>query len=245
MPITGETVNGDTLARVQMRLAKAEKELDMMQRARAMTQDKRLRFFGPNASGSNSRNNKSDSPSETADKAAKKSRLDAAEVEVRIAFAPVLTCFICGTTTSVSIAHIVTTGEADYSAFGVAAGYVCDLDVFSIRNFVPLCGSYGQRGTCHDAFDRYLVNIMYNPLEKFYFLLCAEDAPERLKSLAEDPYYKLVRPESWTPYHRLLSWRAQQSAICHRYTAAFEQLGRMSYLSEVAASLGSVDASEY
>ena len=155
-----------------------------------------------------------------------------------------LKCFFCGTAESVSIAHIVNTGEANYSEFGRGAGYIGDLDVFSARNFIPLCGRHGQRDSCHDAFDRYLVAIMYNPLATRYFLLCADDAPERLRVLSSDPDHALHPPDGWTPYHRLLAWRAQQSAIDHRYDADVDQLLLMNHLSETAESVGSNGTSD-
>ena len=228
---------------LKSRLETTQKELDLLQRARVLDQDPRLRSYGPNASGSNSRSSNSDPIEVKEAKAAKKRMLDDAKRQARSLFGSPMVCLICGTEDNISIAHIITTGENDYSEYGIGFGYKSDLNVFSPGNFIPLCGHLGNRGTCHDAFDRYLVSIVFNPFEKRYLLICADDAPEHLKTKSNAPDYKLNLPAGWTPYHRLLAWRARYSAIVHRYNVDETILSRMNHLSEVAKSVSSVESS--
>ena len=48
--------------------------------------------------------------------------------------------------------------------FGINNRYVDELDSKSKRNFIPLCGTKGQAGTCHNEFDNYGITLLYNPL---------------------------------------------------------------------------------
>jgi hypothetical protein len=118
------------------------------------------------------------------------------------------------------------------------------LNVFSIRNVIPLCGNLGQRDSCHDAYNRHVVAMLHNPFEQRYFLLCAEDAPGRLVALSQAPGHRLNLPEGWTPYHRLLAWRAQYSAVRHRYNVDLTTLRSMNALSEGAESVADGDTED-
>ena len=245
--IDGARLYADVLTRLaamEESNVKLKEEVEQLQRAQAMARDPRLRYFGVNVSGSNSRSSKSDSVGERAAKAAKAARLLEVKAQVKVVFGPIMSCFFCGTTEGITIAHIVTTGEDEYEEFGTASRYVSDLDVFSMRNFIPLCGHHRQRGSCDDAFDKHLVAIMYDPFVPRYFLVCAEEAPERLIVLSQAPDHRLKLPEGWTPYHRLLAWRAQHSAVSHRYNANLETLQAMNALSEGAESVADNDAED-
>jgi hypothetical protein len=60
-------------------------------------------------------------------------------------------CLFCGRKDKISEAHLINgIKKMDYSDFGVQAGYECDLDVTSARNYIPLCGLLGEKDTCHD-----------------------------------------------------------------------------------------------
>ena len=75
-------------------------------------------------------------------------------------------CAFCGNT-PVTMAHIVAgDSEMDYSPF--SRGYVSKLDVKSPRNFLPLCGTLGSYGSCHDEFDKFRLTLLYRPFQSTY-----------------------------------------------------------------------------
>ena len=221
-----------------------KKEMEKLKMAQAMTQDPRLRYFGVSVSGSNSRSSRSDSSNERAAKCENVARLRDVKAQVQNVFGPTPTCFFCGTTEAITIAHIVSTGEDAYDDFGSANMYRNPLDVFSARNFIPLCGTLGQRDSCHDAYDKHLVAILHNPFEQRYFLFCADEAPGRLVALSQAPGHCLKLPVGWTPYHRLLAWRAQYSAVRHRYNVDLTTFRSMNALSEGAESVADGDTED-
>ena len=236
------------------RLSILEEQLLKLEKENALNQDKRLIFFSKCVNGSNSRKsrgsssnsgatNQSESNTDQVELKTAKDKMARAKKNIKSIFGDPMQCFMCGSETEVTIAHIVTSGEADYSVYGTSGGYRDDLDVHSIRNFVPLCGREGMRGTCHDAFDRYLVAIMYDPFQTKYFLLCADGAPEKLKEIAKNGT-KLVSPEGWKPYHRLLAWRARKSAIDYCYSVDTTDFVNMNNMSEESNSVGDMDEDE-
>jgi len=174
-------------SKLEADILQLKKAMEELKRAQAMTQDPRLRYFGVSVSGSNSRSSRSNSADKRAAKSEKAARLRDMKAQVKDFFGPTPTCFFCGTTEAVSIAHIVSTGKVAYDHFGPTYGYRTPLNVFSVRNFIPLCGTLGQRDSCHDAYNRHLVAILHNPFEQRYFLLCAEDAPGRLVAFSQAP----------------------------------------------------------
>ena len=225
-----------------------EGKLLKLEKENKLNQDRRLIIFSKCVNGSNSRKsrssgsnsgatNQSESNIDQVEVKTAKDKMARATKDIKTIFGDPLRCFICCSVTDISIAHIVTSGEEDYSVFGKSAGYRDDLDVYSIRNLVPLCGREGMRDTCHDAFDKYLVAIMYNPLQTKYFLLCANEAPEKLKEIAKEGT-TLVLPDGWTPYHRLLAWRARKSAIDYCYSVDLDDFLKLNEMSEDSNSVG-------
>ena len=118
-------------------------------------------------------------------------------------------CLFCGATYNITRAHIVAANKnVDYSVFGRANGYKDELDVLSPRNYIPLCGSLGVNGSCHDAYDKHQIALMYNPFEQVYVLYCYGDSPK----FRELHMKKIAISHDARPYHRLLSWRARKCA---------------------------------
>ena len=111
------------------------------------------------------------------------------------------TCLFCGNTEpDVTSAHIVAGNkQKSYSQFG-RPKYKSNLQIKSARNFIPLCGTLGMEGTCHDNFDRYLMTLIYNPLQQEYTVYCLGSQHQlHGKKVELHPDHK--------PYTRLLSWR--------------------------------------
>lgn len=109
------------------------------------------------------------------------------------------------------MAHIVPGANGvDYSPF--CEGYSTPLDVKSARNFLPLCGTEGIYGTCHDEFDKFRITLLYNPLRGVYTIFCLD--------LANSPKADLhltdinVDPD-FPPYRRLLAWRTRKCLLEH------------------------------
>jgi hypothetical protein len=73
----------------------------------------------------------------------------------------------------------------------------------SARNFLPLCGTEGIYGTCHDEFDKFRITLLYNPLRGVYTIYCLDlvNSPKadlHLRDINVDP--------DFPPDRRLLAW---------------------------------------
>jgi hypothetical protein len=91
-----------------------------------------------------------------------------------------------------------------YRCFGRAEGYKDDFDGFSERNQVPLCGTEGDVGSCHDLVDSFQLVLLYDPLQRIYYFY-SDSNP--YKAVA-NPVNPLLRP-----YRRILCWRAKAAAV--------------------------------
>lgn len=120
-------------------------------------------------------------------------------------------CAFCGTNNNITMAHIVAgVNGVDYSPF--CDGYSTPLDVKSARNFLPLCGTEGSYGTCHDEFDKFRITLLYNPLRQAYTIYCLDlvNSPKAALHLTDinvDP--------NFPPYRRLLAWRTRKCLLEH------------------------------
>jgi hypothetical protein len=125
-------------------------------------------------------------------------------------------CLFCGCSGKISTVHLVAgNSKVNYSPFGSANGYIGELDVKSPRNFIPLCGTLGQEGTCHDGFDKHLIMILHNPLAKNpsekYQLHCFGAGYQHLHG----KFIPIPSDPDVRPYHRLLAWRARKCILEH------------------------------
>ena len=128
------------------------------------------------------------------------------------------TCLFCGETNKISKAHLVAGNHSvNYSPFGVSNGYRDNLDVKSPRNFIPLCGTLGEAGTCNDAFDKYLLTIIFDPMKNLYRVISFDSS---FVKHAEVSNKELSVPEKCRPYTRLLTWRARKCLFEHGYRIA-------------------------
>lgn len=118
-------------------------------------------------------------------------------------------CAFCGATSSVTTAHIVpSSSDLDYSLF--STGYVSNLNPKSPRNFLPLCGTLGSYGTCHDEFDKFRLTLLYRPFESVYTIFCLDimNSPKsslHMKDIVVDP--------AFPPYRRLLAVRTRKCLL--------------------------------
>lgn len=112
-------------------------------------------------------------------------------------------CLFCGSDDNITRARLVADSkDMNYSAFGKPY-YKTDLDLKSIRNFIPLCGTLGQKGTCRDLFDKYLISMLYNPLSKKYRIICLDSTADQYRLHGNEVELK------HEPYTRLLAWRTK------------------------------------
>jgi hypothetical protein len=113
-------------------------------------------------------------------------------------------CVVCGEVVNVTLAHIVAGNNAtDYKPFSTPK-YIDDLDVKSPRNFLWLCGSEGNEGTCHNEFDRYLLTLWYNPFSGKYRIFSLN---KNWAKYSDRHNVELALPHK--PYRRLLAWRTR------------------------------------
>jgi hypothetical protein len=110
-------------------------------------------------------------------------------------------CAFCRTKTNISVAHIVPgANDVDYSPF--CTGYSTPLDEKSPRNFLPLCGYEGMKGTCHDEFDKFRITLLYNPLRQAYTIYC----PDLVNSPKADLHNTDIDVDpNFPPYRKLLA----------------------------------------
>lgn len=126
------------------------------------------------------------------------------------------TCAFCGTNVNVTHAHLVASNHAlTYDEFSTARGYNTDLDVLSPRNFLPLCGTLGVKETCHDAFDKYRMTLVYSAQRRVYTIYCLDlkRAPQRIANLH---LKDIIVDDNFPPYRRLLAWRTRKCLVEHR-----------------------------
>lgn len=133
--------------------------------------------------------------------------------------------------------HSLFLRHSDYRPFGKGNGYKDELEVFSDRNYMPLCGTDGESGTCHDAIDKHLIHVVYNPLTKSYHLVCAPAAPQHFHKLDG----KLTPPPDWNPYRRLLAWRSIKCGTDYGFELNLESFKTLNQLSENSNSVGDAD----
>jgi hypothetical protein len=120
-------------------------------------------------------------------------------------------CAFCGTSNNITVTHIVPgDNHLDYSPF--CEGYSTPLDVKSARNFLPLCGTEGIYGTCHDEFDKFRITLLYNPLRGVYTIFCLDlkNSPKAHLHLTD-----INVDANFPPYRRLLAWRTRKCLLEH------------------------------
>ena len=227
---------------------KLKDENETMKREKQLNFDRRLNFFASNVKGSHSYRSKSSNGS-TGEKQQMKKLITDAKNNAKDRFTDggkfALRCVICNSFdlpgTPIAIAHIVSSAMSDYGDFGVENGYKDDLDVFSVRNYMPLCGAHGQEGTCHDAMDKHLIHIRCDSLSSSYHVDCAKEAPQHFHDLSE---LALTTPPGWNPYRRLLAWRSRKCGTEYGFTPDFGRFEAMNQISENSNSVGDADDDE-
>ena len=118
-------------------------------------------------------------------------------------------CLFCGETEGVTAAHLVAAvKDCDYKEFGQLNGYTDELEVTSPRNFLPLCGTKGQAGSCHDEFYNYRIALLYNPIERKYCVHCLDESFKDGK--VHGNVFEISGPSP--PYRRLRAWRSRKAA---------------------------------
>jgi hypothetical protein len=148
------------------------------------------------------------------------------------------TCVICNKEDSITFAHIISSALDDYSLFGIKNNYKDDLDVFSERNFMPLCGTEGENGSCLDAIDKHLIHVRYDVFQKLYHVNCSPNAPEHFIEISKR---SLIVPPGWNPYHRLLAWRSRKCGTEYGFIPDFGSFETMNRFSENSNSVRDIN----
>ena len=252
-PVEVETIESlkaqlaEVKAKAVAALADSQRKVEELEREKRLNFDPRLHLFARNVKGSHSYRSKSNNSSTDNDKQRQLKELTKiAKTNANKLFTSdgqiLATCIVCGKDGSNEIpiiaAHIISSALEDYSAFGVENGYKDNLDVFSTRNFMPLCGTLGAEGTCHDAIDKHLIHVRYNPFAKSYHVDCSPGAPEQFYDISKRP---LNTPPGFNPYCRLLAWRSRKCGTEYGFVPDFGHFEAMNKLSEIGSSLGDND----
>jgi hypothetical protein len=89
------------------------------------------------------------------------------------------TCLYCGRMADderimISAVSIVVANhelKRNYEAFGILNGYNDDVDVFSPRNYIPLCGSSDEPESCSHLFNNDALSLLYDPFTSIYYFV--------------------------------------------------------------------------
>ena len=130
-------------------------------------------------------------------------------------------CMGCGIDSDLSIAHIVShRRSADINTlFGIDGDYIDDVDVESERNYLVLCGSHGQQGTCHNYFDNLQMSLYYCSGAESDESGYASDEEGVFKWYCSDVAISARMSRVWRAqeigekYARLLNWRTLRTIL--------------------------------
>jgi hypothetical protein len=113
------------------------------------------------------------------------------------------TCLCCGSNENVTEARLIPANStADYSF--LRDGYSSEFQPQSPRNRIPLCGTLGTNGTCHDYFDRHKLTLIYNPLSRKYIFYSTTLI--HFNGRNGNVHSKFL------PYRRVIVWRARRDS---------------------------------
>ena len=126
-------------------------------------------------------------------------------------------CALCGSCdqSKLTMAHLISEVSKDdaetaclnFNCFGPPT-YPDQLDTKSARNFMYLCGTKGQRGSCHDMFDNFRIGLLYDPLNQDFVLFCVDE----IHPLNGN---RIRFEGDFLPYRRLLAWRMRRTLSLH------------------------------
>ncbi len=194
------------MTKVEQSNAELKKSNDALQRQVELGYDKRLSYFKSGMSASSGRHTEANNYMNS-------------EYQ--------MTCLFCEEPEDVHSAHIVAaTKDCDYKEFGKSHGYKDDLNLKSPRNFIPLCGTKGQVGTCHNEFDNYAITLIYNPLSKKYVVYCLN------RNFKEGVLHnkEIEISGEFPPYRRLLAWRSRHCAQVNQFLFADNNSSHVDFL---------------
>lgn len=213
------------------------KDNERKEREKMLNFDSRLYLFEQNVSGSQSY---LDNSGESGSSESLREKTLCAKDNANTAFTVGgrMLCVICGSNQSVSIVPIITLGLNDYSVFGVKNNYISEIDVFSVRNFMPICDAKGPHDSCRDAIDKHHIHICYDVFQKSYRLSCSLNAQERFQEISRRV---LITPAGWNPYRRLLAWRSRKCGTEYGFIPNFPIFETVNQISEESNSIGDLE----
>jgi hypothetical protein len=132
-------------------------------------------------------------------------------------------CMGCGRTEldrKLSVAHIICDVgsrrrlEVDYyELFGTVGGYRDDVNPARKENFLLLCGSQGQKGTCHDLYDTLQISLYWDSLSgtyrwfRSYLKFVGGCHPDDIATIT------WTTAQIGVKYRRLLAWRTLRTIL--------------------------------
>lgn len=109
-------------------------------------------------------------------------------------------CWICGTTTDLSVAHIIPGNKEtfDKTIFeDLNHDYDSKFELSDPRNMLLLCGDKNKKGTCHYHYDNHQWSIFYNGLDNHFYVVRFSDAGifhsiDKLRDPLTKPYRRAM-----------------------------------------------------
>ena len=118
-------------------------------------------------------------------------------------------CMLKGLIVPAKAAHIVASNTSiNYELFN-HPNYADNIDPNCIRNYIPLCGTLGEKDSCHNEFDQFLLTFIYNPLQQNFQITCLRPKWKHYELNGRTITF------SHQPYRRLLAWRSRHCFQIH------------------------------
>lgn len=130
-------------------------------------------------------------------------------------------CAFCGAseakTMTIAKAPIFTDPISSCETLGLNDGFAEEIEPNSHRNFIPLCGTIGDRVSCLHFFDLCMITPCWNPFSQQFYLLTPKPCLEQLTAAGKHILHGKVLniPRAFYPYRRLLAARAKACAVRH------------------------------
>jgi hypothetical protein len=127
-------------------------------------------------------------------------------------------CFACNTKNKLSVAHIIASKSDDnFESFSNTNGYSENIETECEANYLVLCGTKGEKQTCHDAYDHFKISLYQDRVELdgeiiYKWFVCNPKGIDQA-FVSNLNSVELKSSIIGKKYTRLLSWRTLRSIL--------------------------------
>lgn len=125
------------------------------------------------------------------------------------------TAYILPTRNSgLTTAHIVPNIEGLDTFFGKCNSYIDDVKAESVANYLVLCGTQGQSGSCHNEYDNLALSLYYSKPDDRYQWVMGDGSRQWSKADGSIIELGVLDPGVvGRKYARLLNWRTIRTLL--------------------------------